>query len=248
MQQERVYPLVGLFVIGALTLSMFTILFFYDQYLHDKVETYVMFFKGSIEGLGVTSTVSYRGVKVGEVKLIEITQNPLNHKIEIPVFVQFYVDKEFGKQQNPIQALIEQGYVAQIQSPNIFTGIASINISRSGLPINPIWQKYHGYAVFPTAINTKDYMTMNDTLMTAKQTFKDVSEFMHSERLRSTLDSAKTMVDSFDKLANRLDQQVPPLFTNLDESLKQISNAANSTQNLADYLARYPESLLRGKK
>lgn len=248
MRQDRLYTLVGMFVIGAICLTIVTSIFFYEQYLQEKVETYVMFFKGSLAGVDISSTVAYRGVKIGEVKLIEITENVAGDEIEIPVFVQFFVENRFGIRQNPVQLLIKKGYVANIQSPNFLTGVASIELTKSDSPEPIGLTTYRGYPVFPTQVNVKNYMTMDQTLRAAKQAFLDMSEFVHSDRLHDTIDAAKNMANSFDKLANKLDNQLPPFFITLDHSLRQVSSAAAATQNLTDYLARYPESLLRGRK
>lgn len=248
MRQERLYTLVGFFIGGALILTLLTAIFLYDVYLHKKIETYVMFFKGSLKGLETSSTVTYRGVKIGEVKRIEITENISNNKIDIPVYVQFFVEKKIGLHQNPVQLLINNGYVANITKPNFLSGIADIELIQSTLKQKFIPAKYHGYPIFPTKNKAEEYTTLDETLKAAKKAFEDISEFVNSKEIRETIDSAGAMADSFYKLANNIDQNLPTVVAYLNQSLKQISSAAYSTQNLTDYLSRYPESLLRGKK
>ncbi len=48
-----------------------------------------MFFKGSLTGLEASSIVTYRGVRIGQVTAIEITENKAKSEVEIPVYVQF---------------------------------------------------------------------------------------------------------------------------------------------------------------
>ncbi|WP_028388537.1 MlaD family protein [Legionella fairfieldensis] len=297
MRQERLYTLVGLFVGGAVCLTVLTALFFYDEYAREKVETYVMFFKGSLTGLDITSAVTYRGVKIGEVKLIEVTEDEENN-IKIPVYTQFFVEKKYGIKHNPIQQLINKGFVANIKNPNFLTGIASIELIPSTTPIEFQQQSYHGYPVFPTNAQSENPMSFQETLQTAKQAFQDISDFFRAPKINETINAMKTMADSFEHLASNLGQQIPPTLTAFNVSLKnfdrlannlnhemppmlikfsdslkgfehlthdlneqvppmiaavnqgfkQVSSAANATQNLADYLSRYPESLLRGKK
>lgn len=262
MSRERLYILIGLFVGGAISLIVLTGLFFYDEYLYEKETVYVMFFNGTLEGLEATSKVTYRGVKIGQVKHIEITEDEHNHEILIPVFVRFYVENAFIGKKSPIEILINKGFVANVRTPNFLTGTTSIEIIKSPSPTQFKQASYKGYPIFPTSIKPEDYKTFDETLAVAKKTFEDIGKFINSKRVHDTLDAAKNMADSFDRLANKLDQQVSPLFSNVnqslstfnqslstfDQSLEQISSAANSTQNLTDYLARYPESLLRGKQ
>jgi ABC-type transporter Mla subunit MlaD len=273
MRQERLYVLVGLFVGGAISLTILTALYIYDEYLNEKVETYVMFFKGSLTGVHVASDVTYRGVKIGEVKLIEITENPENNKIRIPVYVQFFVERKFVGKQNPIQLLINRGYVANISKPNFLTGIASIDLIRGPASYKTIQTKYNGYPIFPTNNKVEDYISLDDALRSAKQAFQDISAFVQSARMYGVIDATTTMavtmermvknldrlipttlatlsqsLKEFSVLVNELYQQFPPTLINFSRSMKKVSEAANSTQNLTNYLARYPESLLRGKK
>ena len=88
---------------------------------------------------------------------------------------------------------------------------------------------------------------MDALFKTASQTFIDISEFIRGAKLRNAVDSTKLMADHFDKLAVNLDQTVPGFIDSFNRSLIQFSAAANSMQNLTDYLSQHPESFLRGK-
>lgn len=291
MRQERLYVLVGLFVGGAISLSILIGLYIYDEYLHEKVETYVMFFKGSLAGVQVGSDVTFRGVKVGEVKLIEITETEDENQIKIPVYVQFFVERKFVGKQNPIQLLISRNFVASIKQPNFLSGVASVELSKGPTNSNQLLTTYNGYPVFPTSNVAETATSFDDALAAAKRAFEDVSGFIHSERVNDVLDTTKGMALNVDKMVRDLDKLIPPTLTTFTQSLKefsllthnlhelipttlnsvslslkevseaanstqtsfaqsmkQVSDAANSTQTLMDYLARYPESILRGKR
>ncbi len=291
MRQERLYVLVGLFVGGAISLSILIGLFIYDEYLHEKVETYVLFFKGSLSGIQISSDVTYRGVKIGEVKLIEITESADENHILIPVYVQFFVERKFVGKQNPIQRLVKRNYVAAIKQPNFLTGVASIELIKEPGMHNMALTTYNSYPVFPTSNKAEIHTSLDDAFTSAKKAFEDVSNFIQSARVNDVLDATKTLAVSVDKtvrnfnhlfptsiatfnqslkqfsnLTRDLDIVVPTTLTSVSKSIKevseaanstqtnflhsmrQVSDAANSTQNLMDYLSRYPESLLRGKK
>ncbi|WP_420844640.1 MlaD family protein [Legionella cardiaca] len=222
--------------------------FFYEEYKRAQVQTFVMFFKGSLKGLVATAPVTYRGVKIGEVKRIEITENKARNQVRLPVYIQFFVEKTFGFSQDPIRLLINNGYIANITKPNLITGVAEVELVKSDSPRTFKQSYYRGYPIFPTRNTIEKYTTIDEALKAAQKTLEDISALVRSKEVRDTIEAAKIMAESFDKLANNLNQNVPSVVAYLNQSLKQIANAAYSTQNLTDYLARYPESLLRGKR
>ena len=247
MRLERFYTLLGLFVGGAIILSFFTAIFFYDIYVREQKDSYVMFFKGSLDGLNATSIITYNGVKIGEVKLIEITENKAKDDIRIPVYVQFFIDRSFSRKQNPILLLVNKGFVANIKKPNFITGIASIELIKAKAPREVAPERYNGYLIFPTKNTPEELVSMDDTFKIAQKTLRDISSLVNSPRVRETIDATKVLAESVNRLALHLDQETPQLITTLIKTLLNVSEAANSAQNLSDYLSRNPEALLRGK-
>ncbi|OGV49186.1 MAG: hypothetical protein A3F46_04465 [Legionellales bacterium RIFCSPHIGHO2_12_FULL_42_9] len=231
-------------------LSFLTTFLFFGRYLQGRVETYAMLFDGSLTGLDRTSPITYRGVKVGEVSRIELTATKTKSKIAIPVYVEFFIEKSFVQQDNPIEILIENGVVATISAPNIFTGTASIQlVPGHGKKRHLLSNTFHGYSTFPTESSTEQNETnLNNTLQTAQQAFEDISKFVKSKEFKDTLNTIKDTADSIDKLATTLDNQVPGVLLYFSDSLSEFKRAAYSARSLTDYLARHPEALLRGKK
>lgn len=248
MQQERLYISVGVFVLGAIILAVAGGIFIYNQYLQAKTETYVMFFKGSLNGLDATSAVTYRGVKVGEVRRIELTTTKSKTNVSIPVYVQFFVEKSFVPGESPIQVLINKGVVARIASPNILTGTASIELIPTESKQASITSRtFHGYLLFPTETNEDEESNFADTLKTARKTLNDISKFVRSQEIKETLLTIQMMAQSIDKFALLMSDQVPNAVIYFNDSLKDIARMSYSVSNLADYLTRHPEALLRGR-
>lgn len=249
MHQERFYTFVGIFVVGALCLIIFTARFFYKESLLANHDTYVMFFKGSLTGLKVTSKVTYRGVKIGEVKLIEIAENKDKTEVEIPVYVDFYVARTYGRKYHPVDILIKKGYLATVMQTNFLTGDAEVALIPSPKPTKKIRFKnsfYNTYPIFPT-IENKQTTSFSDALTSLKTTLNTISTFLHSKEIAQVIEQTKAMADSIEKLANNLDQNTVPFIAYFTQALTQFSKAANSAEHLTDYLSRHPESLFRGK-
>ncbi|CEG56277.1 MlaD family protein [Legionella fallonii] len=246
MVHERYYTFVGVFVVVALSLFVLGFGYLYHQYEETKNQTYVMFFNGSLTGISASSAVAYRGVKIGEVKLIEITENEAKTNVEIPVYVNFYVETRLGITIRPIELLIKKGVVANISQPSLLSGAAQIDLIETNSPATGQQKYYRKIPIFPTNA-VENPTTFNDTLKTIRTTVKEFGDFIHSKEVRDTIDSVKSMTDSLEILANTINQNSTPFFSNFAQTLAQVSKTANSLQNLSDYLSRHPESLIRGR-
>jgi len=81
-------------------------------------------------------------------------------------------------------------------------------------------------------------------------TLKEVNTLvsrMHTElapELRATLEEARATLNR----AQGLLAEDAPLQGDLRTTLRDVSRAAQAVRDLADYLERHPESLLRGKR
>lgn len=202
----------------------------------------------SIIRVEIDTPVTYRGIKIGEVKIIEITENRARNNVTIPVYVEFFVEKNYRFTQDPIRLLISNGYIAQISKPNFITGTAEIELVQTENPTKPKLITFHGYPVFPTRQTIKQFTTLDDALKSAKKTFDVIRELVESKEVRALLQSTKEMTENLDKLAINVDKYLPSSMIYFSQTMKKIADAAGSTQNLADYLSRNPESLIRGKR
>ena len=247
MRSEKFYTAIGLFVVGAIILLIMGSVFLYHEYVHSRAQMYVMFFKGSLKGLNSTTPVTYRGVKIGEVKLIEVTENKARDKVMIPVYVEFFVEKNFRFTQNPIHLLISNGYIAQVSKPNFITGVAEIELVL-GDAHHPKQITFHDYPIFPTRHTVEKSTSLDDSINSAKTTFDAIRTLVESKEVKELLKSTKDMTENLDKLANNVDKYLPQSVIYFSQTMRKITDAASSTQNLTDYLSRNPESLLRGKR
>lgn len=248
MLEDKRYTLIGFFISGAVLLLAIAGLFSYTQYLHGKVETYVMFFKGSLNGLEMKSPVIYRGVKIGEVKRIELTATKSNTNVSIPVYVEFFVEKSFVQRNNPIQILIDNNIKASIGAPNLLTGVANIELNKSEIkPKTTTTRRFRDTLIFPTEILNDDENNTADTFKAARKTLNDVSAFIRSKELKDMINGIQKMSNNLSVLANTIDSRVPGTSKLIQETLSQWIKTGYNTQNLTDYLQRHPESLIRGK-
>ena len=248
MQEERYHTFVGVFVAIALMILLSGSIYLYREYQRSQRQTFVMFFKGSLNGLVAGAPVTYRGVRIGEIRLIEVTENKNTNQVMIPVYVQFFVEKSYNFSQDPINLLINNGYVANVTKPNLLTGIAQIELIQMPNIRRVPRGTYRDDPIFPTRNKVEEYTSIDEALTTAQRTLEDISQFVKSQQLKDTIQSTKDMTNSVNQLARDLNQNVPSLARSTERSLNEIESAAASAKNLADYLSRNPESLLRGRR
>lgn len=217
------------------------------------VVPFVIHFKQSVRGLSVGAPVEFRGVNIGEVASIDTAIDPLTFEIVQPVEIYLYPErlrarsivdgtivpfpKTKAEQLRRIQFLVEKGLRAQLRTGSLLTG-----------------QQYVGIDFFPNApkyaFNTKRYPL---ELRAVPGAFDDIEK------------SVADVIKNTNKLVKQLDNEVipelnqalkninaitasdSPLQTDMRDSLREVSKAANSIKSLSDMLDQQPQSLLFGK-
>lgn len=248
IKKHRFYTSLGLFVTIGFLLAA-SLIYFFNFQLHSKsVQSYVMFFDKSLKGLEVNSPVTYRGVKIGYVKHIELTEEKKSEKVLIPVYVNFYTEQGTLSGGSPVERLIKSGWSAGISKPNLITGVADIELVEEPGKLKHKWTSYNHTPLFPTVAHPHKVRTLDQTLQSAEKLLKTAREFITSKEFQNTVNAIQMTAISFKQLANSINSNVPSMASYINQALKQISQAAYSTKNLTDYLEQNPESLLRGKR
>lgn len=248
MHQERFYAIIGFFIILAFSIVLGASIFLYRHYTQSEIQTFVMLFKGSLKGLEANTPVTYRGVKIGEVSRIEITENKAGNKVEIPVYVEFFVEKTLGFTKNPMQLLINMGYIADISTPNLLTGIADITLVKNNTPVPYKQAFFRGYPVFPTRNTAEEYISVEEVLKNADKMLIDIRSLVQSKEILGTFKATTITAESLNRLTMEVLTNLPSTLMLTNQNLNKVGSAADSAKNLTDYLSRYPEALLRGKK
>ena len=76
MSKQANKTLIGAFVVGATALVIAGILIFGSGDFFAERPKFVMFFEGSVNGLNVGAPVTFKGVKIGTVKEVNLYFNP----------------------------------------------------------------------------------------------------------------------------------------------------------------------------
>ena len=178
---------------------------------------------------------------------------------------------EPGMRAKTVQRFIERGMRAQLGTGNLVTGQlyvtldffpsapkATLNLSKAPLEIPTI---SGGFAELQTSIENiarslekipfaevvADFKKMVNTLDTTLQKVDTLVGRLDTEiapELRATLEEARATLQR----AQGMLSEDAPMQGDLRGTLRDVTRAADAIRNLADYLERHPESLLRGKQ
>ena len=84
---------IGAFVIGAIALTVMSVIVFGSGKLFSETIPVVFYFEGSVQGLSVGSPIKCKGVQIGEVTEIKMTLDNELMEVDIPVYAVLYPDR-----------------------------------------------------------------------------------------------------------------------------------------------------------
>lgn len=127
---------VGMFVLGALTLGMIALLSFGGLSLFSKPHRFMVYFNESIHGLDLGSPVKLRGVRVGRVVDLAVHYDDVTNQSVVVVTCELnrnVITDEKGGQlkitgKDDIQSLVEHGLRAQLGVLGLATGLLFVEL------------------------------------------------------------------------------------------------------------------------
>src|SRR5882762_558869 len=148
--------LIGAFVVGAAVLAVVAIVIWGKGRLFETSQTYVAYFKGSVNGLTKGAPVKARGVQIGEVTDIRLRFKQARGEPRVPVF--FKVDEgrvaELGAARPTreiVSTLYTQGWRARLQALSVVTGVLYIEFDLvPGSPLDLVQADDAEYMEVPT--------------------------------------------------------------------------------------------------
>lgn len=234
----------------------------------------VLRFNQSLRGLTPGAPVDFRGITLGRVVSIGIAYDKQTKTIEMPVAVDLYpmrLGSRFNAGAPPgsevgrdrLAAMVRHGLRAQLRSGNLLTGQlyvaldffprvaqAQIDFTKDPveLPTTPstLDELQQQVADIATKLNKIPFdqigNNLNETLKNANVLFGQLNNEIAPEA-KATLDEAQKTFKS----ANQVLQSDSPLQSDVAHAIQELNRTMQSLNQLADYLERHPESLLRGK-
>ena len=236
---------IGVFVLSAIAILVGAVAVLGSGKLFKHTHTFVLFFRGGVEGLRVGAPVKFKGVELGVVREIflvlpnapEPTAEVGTYgQLVIPVLIELNTDRitrlgarkvDFDNPQT-LPALIKAGMRAQLATQSLLTGLLYVALDiRPDTPAQVILPPGSNYQEIPTIPTTLE--TVQDQAMRVLAKLQTVDVAAALTALVDAAQSIKQRVNSPDvEAAVRATTPV----------LHDIGNAARSVAMLADGLHR----------
>jgi len=253
--------LIGAFVLGAIALVVVAVVVWGKGQLFETSQLYVAYFKGSVNGLTKGAPVKFRGVQIGEVTDIRLRYKQVRGERRVPVF--FKVNEgtvtELGGDQPTraaVEALIDQGWRARLQTLSIVTGVLYIEFDLVPGSVPDFVQGQDAtYMEVPTVPTVLEEATasVGDILANLKAidfaaigkgitaTLARVDGILdHPDLDRAIVELPKTIA-AVRHLANNLDNRTEPLATSLrgtsDEARRSVESLRATLDGVHTLLA-----------
>ena len=259
MSKQASKTLIGVFVVGALTLVVIGILLFGTGQFFSESKTYVLFFRGSVKGLNVGAPVSFRGVKVGQVTAIKARIDPRDYALSIAVYIKTNpgwltpvaeektLDKiissfERGK---ILQDLVtKKGLRAQLQLQSLVTGLLEIEFDfYPDAPLTLLGTEPN-VPELPTIPSDMEKLQLTLSKFISKFDELPIDEFVkrltdiaagidrliNSPQTEENVRSLNATLKGLQSLVSNLNNQVNPMSANIQESFKAAKAALEQAQ------------------
>lgn len=243
------------------------------QVIYHRTIKVVMYFEESVRGLNVGAPVLLRGIPVGKITDINLEIDAKSGEIHIPVVVEVEPDLivVVNKQanlttQDNIERLMANGLRAQLQTGSLLTGQLYIGLDLFPQSKIITHKNKTGYPEFPTVPgsfnkiiqSTQAFMDkisklpleaisteINNTLVSLQSSSKAATKTL--DATAGTMGHVDKTMDSAQKVLSTLEPGSTTQYE-LNQLLKELTQATISVRQLSDYLEEHPDSLIRGKK
>jgi paraquat-inducible protein B len=253
--------LIGVFVLGAIALIVAGVLFFGSGALPKKRIPMVSFFEGSVAGLRVGAPVTYRGVRVGEVKAIEVRFNPNEQVTVIQVGMELFPETVtvYGgpppKDADLVPDLVRRGLTARLVLESFVTRLLNVDldfrpgahVSRRGEPGSaPEVPTVPGdWEALAKQLQEVDIAAV---LQDVQQTFASVNSILTSPEVKQTIRQLPLLMSDLRRTVNTVDREVVAFSREGRAAMKNASGSLEQTlasvQTLAGDLDREATSTL----
>ena len=240
-------------------------------------QTYRLVFKQSMRGLTVGAPVQLGGITIGEVTEISPQLDADTMEFTVPVtvsvdpqrygirFLHVPAGQDLAQSRKKVMdTLISRGLRAQLKTGNIISGslYVSFDVVPNAPPATLDWAQ--NPVELPTVsgniqeiednvaglLKDVDHAVTNATVLLGSANHLIEPDSVFLAHLNQTIMSARGTLTNADTLLGSANQLIEPnsvLDAELNNLLLQGGGAASAFRELADYLERHPEALIRGK-
>ncbi|MDB5728499.1 MAG: hypothetical protein JWQ00_1704 [Noviherbaspirillum sp.] len=205
---------------------------------NQEVQSYLVYFEGSLRGLSSGAAVEFHGIPIGEVKSVSIEYDRESRTVKFPVEISIYPERMRSRyrvgapqmstfEREPrvlLDRLVERGFRAQLKSGNLITG--QLFVALDFFPRAPKakidWSK--DPAVLPAVPGA--FEDIQETVASIAKKLEKVPFETIGADLGTALKSLDSTLRSADKVVKQLDASViPEMKGTLEQARKALGNA-----------------------
>lgn len=266
MRKKPNSKLIGLFILCGVSLFFATVgMFVAQKVMTDTKSRVVMYFSESIKGLDVGSPVVFKGVNIGRVVKIDLITDMHDGEFTIPVFVSFNAQNFNPSVPNEtrrqiLRELVDKGLRARLSTQNYLTGQLMVELEMMPVDTPAVYRGKNTLTPeIPTVLSPLAELSRGFQEIPLKQTVIKMNKFLDSLN-EQVVPKLNTLLEDFAQIPqqtkgipetlshiDRAVKKVPNTLRGFDRAMTNISGAAKSLNNFADYIERHPEALLKGK-
>jgi paraquat-inducible protein B len=245
MSKRANFKLIGLFVMGAISLMLITVIILSGGKFFKRTYPYALYFDESIRGLNPGAGVYYKGVQVGSVKSIKLFYTKNDEALHSVVIVELEPDsvtsldtmQKIMGTPDEISIFIKKGLKAQLTMQSIVT--SQLIIILDFFPeMKPVYHRYlKEYEEIPTIPTQLEQFTqaiqdlrLKETAKKLIKTIDGIENFINSPETKEGLKSYMAAGKSAHELLQKMDSQVIPLLENVKETSEAARQAMIQAQ------------------
>lgn len=224
---------IGVFVITGFFILIGGLITFGARDFFAKKVDFVLYFKGSVNGLDIGAPVKFRGVQIGEVKNIIVTVDPDALDIAVPVFIQINPKSLEFKEKIPlrnsgfVEKLIQKGLRAELNQGSIVTGKLFVDMDFKPYTRIILRENDTGLRQIPTL--PSHTQMLSDTLSQARVTLLNINTFVKSQDLADSIKAFKIVMQNAQQSLKNVDKTSIAfrlMMQNAQQSLKNVDRTS----------------------
>ncbi len=244
---KRANPVViGGFVLGALVLALGGLVAFGSGlFQKDTKEIAIARFDGSVSGLNIGAAVTFRGVRIGQVRSIQLQLTPGTYAARIPVELE--IDRDKISFDGPASQTISQnlhdaiakGLRAQLQVQSFVTGLVSVNLDffPAAPPLPPTDTPGSRTMEIPTMrssfdslLETVGALPLQDLAGTALALLTNLNELLTSPEIKSVVTNTARSAEALEQTATAARDAIGPISQSLQATLAEARTTLQTIQ------------------
>lgn len=258
MTESRKPFFIGVFLLSGVALLAAGLLLLSRDSLLTRPAEYVVYFTGALDGLDVGADVTYRGVKVGNVRQIDLSYDRTLNDVVMPVTIRITAESARSKGDERgfdrfVERLIERGLRAQLQTPSLLTGKAIVALDffpdQQGYIRDPHIIDLPAIPTVPSRIDQAadvlrelvsglKEIPMKETLDAANKTLLAFERLASAPETEAGMQSLSVTLNNFEQISQQLQQRLPGMLDNVEsgstelkEALVDVRHAAQSARD-----------------